>query len=55
MLVHFLLLNLHYLHIAILHFVYNCGLYTPLQCITDSAQLRVVVVSLEHIHVVSVG
>ena len=55
MLVQFLWLNLHYLHIALLHFDYNCELYTLLQCITDSAQLRVVVVSLEHIHVMSVG
>jgi len=51
----FLLLNLHYLHIALLHFDYNGELYTMLHCVTDSVQLRVVVVSLEHTHCVSVG
>jgi len=42
------------LHIALLHFDYNGELYTMLRCVTDSVQLRVVVVSLEHTHGVSV-
>ena len=51
----FLLLNLHYFHIALFHFDYNGELYTMLPCVTDSVQLRVVVVSLERTHCVSVG
>ena len=55
MLVQFLLLNLHYLHISLLHFYYNSELYTLLDCTTDSAHLLVAVVSLEHLHTVAVG
>jgi len=53
--VQFLLLNLHYLHIALLHFYYNSEPYTLLHCTTDSTQLLVAVVSLEHKHTVAVG
>ena len=38
-LVQCLLLNLHYLHIALLHFYYNSELHALLHCITDSTQL----------------
>jgi len=54
-LVQCLLLNLHYLHIALLHLYHNSELYTLLHCFTDSTQLRVVVVSLAHIHTVAAG